>query len=158
MATECRYIIDILGIKGGNALKTLRWIAVLPVATVCGYLAYFVGGFINNLSITLYIGAPPGGWLKVTADVMAHIYLGAAFTYSAVRVAPSTPRYVALAAIVLTLVFVGLSLWSSFAIGKFYALPSIGGVLFGGAAVLLATFAGKIVPYDASRLGRRRHA
>ncbi|HEY2919925.1 MAG TPA: hypothetical protein VGK77_13145 [Candidatus Binatia bacterium] len=139
-------------------MKTLRWIAVLPAAMVCGYLAYFVGGFINNLSITLYLGAPPEGWLKVTADVMAHMYLGAAFTYSAVRVAPSAPRYVALAALVLLLVFAGLSLWSSFAIEKFYALPAIGGVLFGGTAALLATFAGEIVPYDASRLGRRGHA
>jgi hypothetical protein len=139
-------------------LKTLRWIAVLPAATLCGYLAYFVGGFINNLSITLYLGAPPEGWLKVTADVMAHMYLGAAFTYSAVRVAPSAPRYVALAALVLLLVFAGLSLWSSFAIGKFDALPAIGGVLFGGAAALLATFAGEIVPYDASRSRQRGHA
>ena len=134
-------------------MKTLRWIVVLPAATVCGYLAYLVGGFINNLSITLYLGAPLEGWLKVTADVMAHTYLGAAFTYSAVRVAPSAPRYVALAASVLLLVFAGVSLWSSFAIGKFYALPAIGGVLFGGAAALLGTFAGEIVPYAPSRSG-----
>ena len=132
-------------------MKNLRWIAVLPAATVCGYLAYFVGGFINNVSITLYLGVPPEGWLKVTTDIMAHIYLGAAFTYSAVRVAPSAPRYVAIAALMLLRVFACLSLWSSFAIGKFYALPAVAGVLFGGAATLLATFAGEIVPYDASR-------
>jgi hypothetical protein len=125
---------------------------VLPSAAVCGYLAYFVGGFINNVSITLYLGAPPEGWLKVTLDVMTHIYLGAAFTYSAVRIAPSAPKYVALVTSVLLLVFVGLSLWSSFVIGKFYALPALGGVLFGGAAAVLATFAGEIVPYDANRL------
>ena len=99
------------------------------------------GGFINNVSITLYLGAPPEGWLKVTLDVMTHIYLGAAFTYSAVRIAPSAPKYVALVTSVLLLVFVGLSLWSSFVIGKFYALPALGGVLFGGAAAVLATFA-----------------
>jgi len=132
--------------------------AVLPAATACGYLAYVLGGFINNLLITLYLGTPPEGWLKVTADVMAHMYLGAAFTYSAVRVAPSAPRHVALAALVLLLVFAGLSLWSSFAIGKFYALPAIGGVLSGGAAALLGTFAGEIVPYGASRSGRGEHA
>lgn len=125
---------------------------VLPAATVCGYLAYFVGGFINNVSITLFLGAPPEGWLKVVLDVMTHIYLGFAFTYSAVRIAPSTPKYVALVTSVLLLIFVGLSLWSSFVIGKFYALPALGGVLFGGAAALLVTFAGEIVPYDTNRL------
>ena len=139
-------------------MKTLRWIVVLPAATVCGYLAYLVGGFINNLSITLYLGAPPEGWLKVAADVMAHMYLGAAFTYSAVRVAPSAPRHVALATLVLLLVFAGLSLWSSFAIGKFYALPAIGGVLFGGAAALVGTFTGEIVPYGASSSRRGKLA
>jgi len=139
-------------------LKTLRWIVALPVAMVCGYLTYLVGGFINNLSITLFIGSPPEGWLKIAADVMAHMYMGAAFTYSAVRVAPSAPRYVALATIVLLLVFAGLSFWSSFAIGKFYALPAIGGVLFGGVAALLGTFAGEIVPYGAGRPGRRGYA
>jgi len=139
-------------------VKTARWIAVLPAAAVCGYLAYFIGGFINNLSITLYLGAPPEGWLKIAADSMAHMYLGAAFTYSAVRVAPSDPRYVASAAFVLVLAFAGVSLWSSFAIGKFYALPAIGGVLFGGTAALLATFAGEIVPYGGIKSGRREHA
>lgn len=131
---------------------------VLPVATVCGYLAYFVGGFINNVSTSLYFGVPPEGWLKVALDVMAHIYLGAAFTYSAVRVAPSDPRYVALVAAVLLIVFVGLSLWSSFVIGKFYALPALGGVLFGAAAAAFAAFVGEIVPYDANRLKRRGDA
>lgn len=130
---------------------------VLPAAMVCGYLAYFLGGFINNLSITLSLGAPPEGWLKVAADVMAHMYLGAAFTYSAVRVAPSAPRHVVLAALVLLLVFAGFSLWSSFTVGQFYALPAISGGLFGGAVALLATFAGEIVPYDASRLKGRKH-
>ena len=139
-------------------MQTLRWIVVLPAAIVCGYLAYLVGGIINNLSITLYLGSPPEGWLKITAVVMAHMYMGAAFTYSAVRAAPSAPKYVALAALVLLLVFAGMSLWSSFAIGKFYALPAIGGVLFGGVAALFGTFAGEIVPYGASRPGRREHA
>lgn len=128
-------------------MKTLRWILVLPVAVVCSYLAYFIGGFVNNLSIALYLGAPPEGWLKVAADVMAHMYLGAAFTYSAVRFAPSAPKHVALAAMVLLLAFAALSLWSSFAIGKLYALPAIGGVLFGGVGALFGAFAGDIVTY-----------
>jgi hypothetical protein len=144
--------------QDGGALKVLRWILLLPVAAVCGYLAYFVGGFINNLSITLYLGAPPEGWFKVASDVMAHMYLGAAFMYSAVRIAPSEPRSVALAALLLLLVFAGLSVWSCFAIGKFYALPAISGVLFGGVAVLIGTFAGEILPYDISRSRRDEHA
>jgi hypothetical protein len=55
---------------------------VLPAATVGGYLAFSVGGLINDLSITSYLEAPPEGWLKITADVMAHMYLGAGLTYS----------------------------------------------------------------------------
>ena len=139
-------------------MKTLRWIVALPTAMVCGYLAYFVGGFINNLSIMLFLGPPLEGWLKIAADVMAHVYMGAAFMYSAVRVAPSAPRYVALATMVLLLGFAGLSLWAAFAIGKFYSLPAICGVLFGGVAGVVGVFAGEIMPYGTSRPGRHEHA
>ena len=139
-------------------MKTLRWIAVLPAAMVCGYLAYLIGGFINNLSLTLILGAPPEGWKKIIIDVMAHGYMGAAFMYSAVRIAPSAPKCVAIATFILLLIFAGLSLWSSFAIGKFYALPAIGGVLFGGVAVLLGALAGEIVPYETSKPGQHESA
>lgn len=133
-------------------MKILRWIAVLPVATVCGYLAYFVGGFINNLTTSWYLGVPLEGWPKIATDFMAHAYFCAAFTYSAVRIAPAASRYVALAALLLLLVFSGFSLWSYFAIGKFNNLPGIIGILFGGTCVLFSTFAGEIVPYDANRV------
>jgi hypothetical protein len=75
------------------------------------WLSCILGGRFpfNNLSITLFIGSPPEGWLKIAADVMAHMDMGAAFTYSAVRVAPSAPKYVALVTTVLLLVFAGLS-------------------------------------------------
>ena len=131
-------------------MKNLRWILFLPAAVVCGYLAYFIGGFINNLSTTLYFGKPPEGWLKIAVDAMTHMYLGAAFIYSAVRIAPSAPRGVALATLLLLLIFAGISLWSSFVIEKFYALPAIGGFLFGGVAVMVGTLAGEIVPYGIS--------
>ncbi len=136
-------------------MKTVRWIALLPGA-VCGYLAYLVGGFINNLSITLYRGAPLDGLMKVAADVMTHMYLGGAFTCSAVRVAASTLKYAALAAFVLILIFADLAFWSSFAIGKWHALPTIGGVLFSGAVTIFVAFASEIVPHDANRLKWRR--
>ncbi len=61
-----------LDTKREIVLKTLRWIAVLPIAMVCGYLAYLIGGFINNLSLTLILGAPPEGWKKIITDVAPH--------------------------------------------------------------------------------------
>jgi hypothetical protein len=131
----------------GTVLKVLRWILVLPAAAICGYLAYFVGGFVNNLTIVLFLGAQLEGWLKVSADFMAHMYLGAAFTYSAVRIAPSLPKHVAFVALTLVLGAAGISLWSSFHIGKFYAVPAIFGLTLGGAAVLFGTLRGEIAPY-----------
>ena len=125
---------------------------------MCGYLAYFVGGYINNLSLTLFLGSPPDGWLKVSTDAMAHMYMGAAFTYSAIRIAPSAPKYVALGTLAFLLVFTALSLWSSFKIGKFYALPAVGGLLFGGFAVLYATVAGEVLPYGTSKLKKEESA
>jgi len=105
--------------RRSDVLKILRWIVMLPAALACGFLAYFIGGFINNLSLTYFFGGPLSGFPKIAADVMAHTYLGGAFTYSAVRIAPSAPRRVAVFAMVLMVVFAGPSLWLSFAIGDF---------------------------------------
>jgi hypothetical protein len=132
-------------------LNLVRWIVVLPAAAVCGYVAYLLGGTINNLFFAWYLGPPSEGWPKLASDFMAHMYMGAAFSYSAVRIAPSGPRYVAVTAFALLLAGAGLSIWSSFAIGKFYALPANAGLLFGGVAVLVGTFAGEVVPYNKSR-------
>lgn len=132
-------------------MQTLRWMMLLPLAILIGYLAFLVGGFINNLSLMLFLSQPPDSWMKIATDAVAHSYMGAAFTYSGVRIAPSKPRYVAFTTSALLVIFAGLSLWSSFAIAKFYALPAIGGLLFGGFAALYATLAGQVLPYGASK-------
>ena len=128
-------------------MQVLRWIAVLPGAVVFGYLAYLVGGFVNNMTTAMFIGAPLKGWLAVATDAMAHMYMGAAFAYSAIRIAPAAPRYVASGAFAVLVAFAASSVWSSFGIGKYYAIPAIGGLLFGGFAVMLGTLAGEIGPY-----------
>ena len=126
-----------------------RWTLVLPAAVMCAYGAYIVGSTVNNISFYLIIGSL-SGWAKIASDAMAHIYLGGAFCYSAVRIAPSAPRYIASAAFALLLAFASLLIWSMFAIAKFYVLPAVGGALFGGLAVLIATFQGEVVPFGTS--------
>ena len=133
----------------------MRWIAFLPGAVIFGYLAYLVGGFVNNLTTAMFVGAPLKGWLAVATDAMAHMYMGAAFAYSATKIAPAAPRYVASGAFAILVAFAALSVWSSFAIGKYYAIPAIGGLLFGGFAVMLGAFAGEIGPY-CKRAGQPR--
>ena len=93
------------------------------------------GGGINNLTTALFFG-PVEGWVEMVTNFMNHMYSGLAFVPSAVWVAPSGHRYVAFAAFMLIAVFMGGSLYSSFEIGKFYALPSIAGALFGSFAGL----------------------
>ena len=114
---------------------------MLPVALICAYIAWFVGGFINNLTIALFFG-PVEGWMEMVSNFMNHIYLGLASVLSAVWVAPSGHRYVAFAAFMLIAVFMGGSLYSSFEIGKFYALPSIAGALLGSFAGLFVGLSG----------------
>ncbi|MGV8073757.1 MAG: hypothetical protein AB2L11_04255 [Syntrophobacteraceae bacterium] len=138
-------------------MKTLRWITAFPAAFAGAYPAYFVGGFINNLLIALFLGVPPEGLPRIASEVMANMYLGAAFIYSAVRIAPSAPRVVAVAGVVLLMLFSGLSVWLSYGISEFYGIPANGGILFGGVAALFGTFAGKIAPYGGGRPKRRKH-
>jgi hypothetical protein len=81
-----------LGIKGGKRIEDSQVDCGSASSHSVRLSLHFMGGFINNLSITLYLGTPPEGWLKVTAHVMVHIYLGAAFTYSAVEVFACTHK------------------------------------------------------------------
>jgi len=96
------------------------------------------------LSITLFTGSPPAGWIKVASDVMAHMYMGAACTYAGVKIAPAHPKLVAVGIFAIQLIFAGASIWSSFVI---YAIPTVLGLLFGGVVLLIATIAGEIRPY-----------
>ncbi len=128
-------------------MRILRWIVTLPLAVLLGYLAYLIGGTINNLTTVLYFGTPLDGWQRTITDVMAHMYMGAAMVYSAVRIAPSAPRSVAIVTTVVLVALAGVSIWSSIVIAKFYAIPAIGGALVGGFAVLYETLAGQILPY-----------
>jgi hypothetical protein len=128
-------------------MSTFRWITVLPGAVVLGYLAYFVGGFVNNVTTTMLLRAPLEGWLLVATDAVAHMYMGAAFVYSAIKIAPAASTLVARGAFGILVAFASWSMWSAYAIGKYYAVPAISGLLFGGLAVLIAAAAGEIGPY-----------
>jgi hypothetical protein len=125
----------------------MRWIAVFPGALICSYLAYLVGGTINNVTTAMFLGEPLTGWIKVVVDAMAHMYMGAAFTYSAIKIAPGAPKHVASGAFAILIVFAALSVWSSLAIGKYDAIPAIAGLLFGGSVVFIAALAREISPY-----------
>lgn len=125
----------------------IRWIVVFPVALICGYVAYLVGGTINNVTTGIFLVEPLTGWIKVFVDAMAHMYMGAAFTYSAIKIAPGAPKHVASGAFAILIVFAALSVWSSFAIEKYYAIPAIVGLLFGSSVVFIAALARKISPY-----------
>jgi len=128
-------------------MRRLRWISFLPVSVLCGYLAYLLGGTLNNLSIVIFLGRPPRGWIRSAADGMAHMYMGAAFTYVAVKIAPGYPKFVAAGTLGFVLMLAGASIFSSLVIAKYYALPAIIGLVFGGVAVLAATLAGEVGPY-----------
>lgn len=125
----------------------MRWIAVLPGALICSYLAYLVGGTINNVTTAMFLGEQLTGWKMVVVDAMTHMYMGAAFTYSAIKIAPCAPKHVASGAFAILIVLVALSAWSSCAVGNFGAIHAIIGLLFGGSAVFLAALAGQISPY-----------
>ncbi len=129
-------------------MRALRWLAALPGALICGYAAYLVGGALNNFTAAWFAGGPLTGWKKIAADVMAHIYMGAVFLYAAVKIAPAAPRYVAGGAFATLVALAILSIWSSVAIAKYYAIPAIAGLLFGGAAVLIGALAGEVRPYS----------
>ena len=109
----------------GEFMKIMRWVLALPASLLCGYLAYILGGFLHNLSYSVFLGISPGWKVKVMMDVMSHMYMGATTTYVAVKITPDYPEAVAMNIFALILIFAGISIWSSFLTGKYYEVPSI---------------------------------
>ena len=129
-----------------SAMRVLRWVVALPAGLVLGYLSYFVGGFINNTATALAMG-PPRGWVVFALDFMANMYLGAGLTYGTTRIAPAHPRLVASATGGLLLLLGGASIWSAIVIGKYAAIVSVLGVLWGAFAILVGAWTGHIQPF-----------
>jgi len=65
-------------------MRALRWGLLLPCSLLAGYLAYLIGGTVNRFTTMMFAGPPPSwpSWLAVSTDVMAHMYIGLAATYS----------------------------------------------------------------------------
>ena len=88
--------------------STSRWILLLPAAVAAGYLAYLVGGTINRVSMTMFVG-PLEGWYSLAAILMEQMYFGAAVLYVGGRIAPCHKRLAVFALSGLLLLFVGFS-------------------------------------------------
>jgi len=125
-------------------VKPLRWVALLPGALVAGYAAYLVGGTINNLSITLYMGRPPNGWTKLLGDFMAHMFLGAAFVYAGAFIAPTQKPIVAMALGALSIFLGGAFVWASLIVEKYRAIIAIAGLLFGSSVTAFSIMTGEV--------------
>lgn len=87
----------------------LRWIMLGPTALIAGHLAYLASGFINRLSIALFMG-PPEGWIQLTTIYMKQLYMGAVIPYVAGHIAPSHKVDAALGFSALVMVIAGISL------------------------------------------------
>lgn len=125
----------------------LRWIILEPTALIAGYLAYLVGGFINRLSITLFMG-PPEGWIQLAAIYMEQLYMGAVIPYVAGYIAPSHKVDAALGFSALVMVIAGISLgiWLTHDSANTLAdqVASISGLIGGSASISFAAYRNRI--------------
>ena len=125
-------------------MQILRWILLFPVSIICGYLAYTIGGTVNNFLINLFTGYPPTGLVKTGMDILAYMYLGATTTFAAVKIAPSQSTFVAAGIFVFLLIFAGAAVLPFFTIDKYYAISVIIGLFIGCVAVQVGIFIGEI--------------
>lgn len=121
-------------------MRLARWILLLPCAAASGYLAYFVGGFVNNLSILLYSGRPPSGWVAIFVDTAAHMYMGAASTYIGMRIAPRHRKAVAASITGLWLLLAGASILATILGGMYAAITPTIGVVVGSVGLTISVF------------------
>jgi len=121
----------------------LRWILLVSASLFAGYVAYLVGGFVNRLSITVFLG-PPEGWVQIAAIFMEQLYMGAAIPYAAGRIAPNNKVWAVLGFSMLVMVFAGVSLgiWLTHASSNTLTdqIASIAGIIGGAAGVGAAVY------------------
>ena len=131
-------------------MRFVRWAAVLPGALLGAWLAYMVGGFVNALTTVWATGHPLTGITKLSVDFMNNMYLGAAFVFLTIKIAPSHPRAVATVAagMVLSLAVVSLALGL---IGhRLQFIPGVIGACVGAGAAFLSGIRGEIQPHPLS--------
>lgn len=129
-------------------MRIVRWIALAPAAILLGYLAYLLGGTINNLATVLTIGSREG-WVRIATDFMAHSYLGAGIVFAAVKIAPSKPRIVGSSSFAALVALCATSGYLAVNQSNWTALLAAAGVLFGAFVVLLGVLSDEIRPFEA---------
>src|SRR3990167_2698568 len=127
-------------------MRALRWGLLLPCSLLAGYLAYLIGGTVNRFTTMMFAGPPPSwpSWLAVSTDVMAHMYIGLAATYVAVRIDPAHHKTVAAAICGLSLLLAGASIFAAVLTGKFASIISTGGLMFGSIVLTVGVFRDEI--------------
>lgn len=126
--------------------RILRWVIFLPAGIIAGYFAYLVGGFINNVSFAMFHGFLNDSIKHLLLEPVAHMYLGATTVYAAVKVAPLHPRAIAALTSALIVLISGVSAYSAVLLNKYVVFPSLGGLIIGASASLIATWRGDIEP------------
>ncbi len=123
-------------------MQALRWGLLLPCSMLAGYLAYFIGGTMNRFMTMMFAGPPPSWptWLAVATDATAHIYIGLAITYVAVRIAPAHHKPVAATVCGLCVLLAGASIFAAVLTGKFISTVSATALVFGSVALTVAVF------------------
>ena len=81
---------------------------MLPAAAAGGFLAYYVGGFINRATTLMAVGTLDG-WVGLATDFLSEAYFGAGAIAAGFKVAPSKKR---LAVGLISVVVVALALFT----------------------------------------------
>ncbi len=135
-------------------MLVLRWIAFLPAAAIGGWLAYMVGGTINNITTFLSVGEI-SGFVKFGTDFINEMFLGLGFVFCGVKVAPSAPKVVGITLAFSVICFPIfaivssdiplLSIFESVQQGRFSIAGSLG-TIFGAVGAAYGTVTGEIQP------------
>ncbi|MFM8754577.1 MAG: hypothetical protein ACKODL_07785 [Phenylobacterium sp.] len=135
-------------------MVVLRWIAFLPAAAVGGWLAYMVGGAINNTSTYLYVGEIKG-FVKFGLDFINNMFLGIGFVFCGVKIAPRAPKFVG---ITLAIIVIGFPISAIFTSGipissiieaiqqGRLSIVGVLGTIFGACATAYGAVRGEVQP------------
>ena len=116
---------------------------MVPVAAICGYLAWPIANILWGFTTARYVD-PESFFAQVNFHAVTNIAIGAAFVYSATLIAPAKKIIVAIVFAGLALLLSGAMLFAAIMVNNYWAIFGAAFMNVGSCGVAYSIYSGAI--------------
>jgi hypothetical protein len=129
--------------QSSQAMLILRWIAFLPGAFLTAWLAWFVSGLLNRITMAMS-GLDPNSFLsKVCIEFISNAVMGAAFVYVGAKIAPLHNKIIAYSLAGIGLIAAGFMLFPAIMVTNYWSIWGGVSLILGCSVTAYSVFTGE---------------